>query len=716
MTVYMRFWKHPDRVQRIGLAALLLGVPLLLWQFSPGNQVNISQPAFLALHSLMEIFSVVVAALIFFTAYGTRQTVRSVRVIVLGCSFLAAALYDAFHMLSYDGMPALISENSPHKSILFWLCARYAAAVGLLLYVLLPESRPATPAQGRWLLLATLATVALFAYTIAGHHAAFPQMFVADEGLTPFKIRAEWLVFALYLGAAGLLYVRRDQVVNCDVGSLMLALLLMALGELFFTFYVHVTNSANLLGHAFKVLAYYFLYRAIFAEVVQRPYVQIRDMLLHDDLTGLASRMAFRDRLDTALDRVRREGGFFAVISLGLDHFKTVNATLGHERGDQLLVAVAGRIRANLPDSCFIARFSGDNFMILCEGENAERMRELGEYLLRIMGDGFSIGQDQLEITTSLGVVVYPADGDSASELLRNADVALHHAKLEGRDRMVMFSHQLSETIRHRASIESHLRHALERGELHLHYQPKVALRHGGIGGWETLLRWQSPELGAVSPLEFIPVAEDTGLILPIGEWVLRETCRQVAAWKAQGLAPGPVSVNLSTRQFSQQNLPDTITSILRESGLSGADISLEITESIIMVNPVSAAGMLRELAQIGIQTSVDDFGTGYSSLSYLKTFPINCLKIDRSFIDDVPTDENDVAIVRSVISLGHSLGLYVVAEGVETEAQLAFLCAEGCDAIQGYLYSRPLPPAEAEALLRSGRRLSLSHQHEAAW
>lgn len=697
-----------DRIHQAGLWLLALSVPLLLWNALPENQVLLPAPVFLVAHSLMEIFAIIVAALIFFTAYGTRETTPALRVVVLGAAFLATALFDIFHFLSYVGMPDVVSQNTAHKSILFWLSGRIFAALGLLLYILLAESRLAYPALRTRILLGTLLAVALIVALILYRPDAFPAMFVDGRGLTPVKVALEWLVFGLFAAATWLLYQRRKRVVNCEVRSLLMALALMAMGELFFTFYVQVVNSANLLGHVYKVSAYIFLFRAIFAEAVRQPFQQIQKMLASDELTGLASRAAFNDRLAQAIIDAGRARSHCSVILLGLDHFKTVNATLGHERGDLLLTAVAERIRASLPPSAFIGRFSGDNFVILLERSSVEQGRDAGADLLNVMQQEFDIGTDRIEIGASLGVVSYPADGDSVSELLRHADVALHSAKAAGRRGLALFSQELGERIQRRALLEARMKHAIERGEFALHYQPKVGLPGGEIDGWEALLRWQSPELGAVSPLEFIPVAEECGMINPIGDWVLREACRQARDWLAEGLLKGSIAVNLSPRQFRQKDLATKIETIRREVDLPPHALSLEITESVIMDNPVAARATLDELSRLGILTSVDDFGTGHSSLSYLKTFPIDSLKIDRSFIRDIPLDEHDVAIVRAIIGLGHSLGLRVVAEGVETEEQLTYLCDEGCDAIQGFLFSPSLPASDCAALARSGRRVGV--------
>jgi diguanylate cyclase (GGDEF)-like protein len=691
--------KDPHRLG--GILLLAASIPLLLWQATPANQAAIATPTFLAAHSMMEVFAIVVAALIFFTGHGAQETLRSVRSVALGYAFLAVALFDILHFLSYMGMPDLVSPNSPHKSILFWLCGRLAAGVGLLAYILIPQAPVTRVPVRRGALVGVLLGVGAIAYVFLTSPQSVPAMYVSGLGPTPLKISLEWLVFGLYLAIAGLLVLRRKQVTHCDVNSLMLALLLMAASELFFIEYVEVNSSANLLGHAYKVVAYYFLYLAIYADAVSRPFRQMRHMLTHDDLTGLPNRTAFNDALNLAVARARPDAPC-AVLLLDLDHFQNVNDTLGHEQGDLLLVAVAQRIRASLPQAAFMARFSGDEFVILLENASAERANEVGKALLRAMAREFDIGNDRLEIGASIGIVTYPEDGESASILMRYADLALHRAKSSGRNCLMVFSRDLSDEIQRRVLLEARLKVALQREEFSLHYQPKLEILSGRLVGWEALLRWQSPELGAVSPEEFIPVAEQSGLILPIGDWVLREACRQMRAWQDQGLVAGSMAVNLSTRQFRQKDLAEEIRVALRDTGLAPGDLELELTESSIMDNLVSAATVLAELEGLGITIAVDDFGTGYSSLSYLKTFSIHCLKIDRSFIRDLPGDENDTAIVRTIIALASSLGLTVVAEGVETEAQLAYLRANHCDQAQGYLFSRPLPPDECVKLMRA--------------
>ena len=691
-----------------GILLLAASLPLLLWQAIPANQVAISSPTFLAAHSIMEIFAIIVAALIFFTGHGAQETVRSIRSMALGCAFLAVAMFDILHFLSYLGMPDLLSPNTPHKAILFWLCGRYAAGIGLLAYVLLPETPAVRFPASRYGWIGVLLVAGALSYGLLVSPDSVPAMYVAGQGLTPLKVTLEWGVFGLYLAVAVLLYLRRSQITHCDIESLMLALLLMAAGELFFIVYVEVSSTANLLGHLYKVFAYYFLYRAIYAESVSRPFRQMRHMLSHDDLTGLPNRTAFNDKLTLAMARARQDAPC-AVLLLDLDYFQNVNDTLGHEQGDLLLVAVAQRIRASLPEKAFMARFSGDEFVILLENMTVEQAKQVGQDLMQAMAREFDLGNDHLGISASIGIVTYPTDGESASILMRYADLALHRAKSSGRDCLVVFSRDLSEEIQRRVLLEARLKHALDRNELVVHYQPKMEILTGRLKGWEALLRWQSPELGMISPEEFIPVAEQSGLILPIGEWVLREACRQLRAWQDQGLDAGTMAVNLSTRQFRQTDLAEEISNALRDTGLVPGDLELELTESSIMDNLASAASVLAGLEALGIRIAVDDFGTGYSSLSYLKTFSIHCLKIDRSFIHDIPGDDNDTAIVRTIIALAGSLGLTVVAEGVETDAQLAYLRANHCDQAQGYLFSRPLPPGECLKLMREDSRRAVA-------
>jgi diguanylate cyclase (GGDEF)-like protein len=689
----------------VGMLLLALAVPLLAWQSTPSHQLPIPHADFLALHSLLEIFAVAVAALVFFVGMGTTGAERSTRAMLLGGAFLAVALFDAQHLLSYAGMPDVVSANSPHKSILFWLLSRYAAGIGLLGYLLLAE-RPLPVSRLRrqgWYAGILLLVLCASWFPLTAPERLAP-MYREGIGLTPLKIRLEWGACALYLGGALLLVLRRRRQVDIDFNSLLLALLLLAASELFFILYVRVASTANLLGHAYKLVAYYFLYRAIYAEAIRRPFRRMRDMLTHDVLTGLPNRVGLAEHLEQVLARREAANGDCALLLLGLDHFRHVNDTLGYAQGDRLLVAVASRIRASVPKGVFVARLSGDEFVVVLEGQPPAAARELGELLLQAMTREFGIGQDRIQISASIGLMASAEPGQAAGAVMRHADLALHRAKQSGRNCMEVYDRSVGAEFDRQMLLESQLRVALERGELLLHYQPQWNVRSGALVGWEALLRWHSAELGKVAPGEFVPVAERSGLILAIGNWVLREACRQLRAWRDAGLAPGTMAVNLSARQFRQRDLVDMVGQVLRENDLPPSSLELEITESMLMDDLAAAAAVLGDLQKLGVNIAIDDFGTGYSSLGYLKAFPLHCLKIDRSFIADVPGDASDAAIVRTIIALADNLGLRVLAEGVETQAQLAFLREHHCAQMQGYLKAPPLPAEQCLVLLQAQR------------
>jgi EAL domain-containing protein (putative c-di-GMP-specific phosphodiesterase class I) len=379
--------------------------------------------------------------------------------------------------------------------------------------------------------------------------------------------------------------------------------------------------------------------------------------------------------------------------------------------GDQLLQAAAERLTSTVRACDTVARVGGDEFSIILT--EVKETHAAGEAAQKIL-DAFAhmplmAGENEIFVTLSIGISIYPVDGVNTSTLLKNADAALHQAKEEGRNNFQYYAGQMNATAWQRMKLENELRHALARDEFLLYYQPKVDLESGKIVGMEALIRWQSPERGLVAPGEFIPLLEETGLILPVGEWVLRAACKQASAWQAAGIPDVHIAVNLSTLQFRQPDFTGLVLSILKENGLDPAlgTIELELTESLLMSNEFGAVETLVKLHEAGIQFSIDDFGTGYSSLSYLKRFPISSLKIDQSFVRDLSLNQGDEAIVAAIIALGHSLGLNVIAEGVETVAQLAQLRKKGCNEIQGFLFSRPVPASEMTLLLQSGENLN---------
>ncbi len=456
-------------------------------------------------------------------------------------------------------------------------------------------------------------------------------------------------------------------------------------------------------------------YNLTLQPVVDADYVNIyaRDITEHketenqivnyDDLTGLPNRALFQDRLKQVLGHAQRGGKLAAIHLIDLDHFKDINETMGHDAGDQLLKGIAERLLACVRTSDTVARLGGDEFgVIQVDPNDADGIAVLAQKLLNCLDQPFKIDGRDVHSNASIGITVFPEDAQNPEQVLRNADIALNHGKGEGRGNFRFFVAQMNEDLQRRRTLEEDLRTGLEKGEFILHYQPKLHLASNRITGMEALIRWEHPEQGFLSPAEFIPVAERSKLIVPIGEWVLREACAQNKTWTDSGLGPIKVAVNLSAVQFRDTDPTELIGTILKETGLDPNQLELEITENVAMRNAEAAIEVFENLAELGVSLSIDDFGTGYSSLSYLKSFPVQRIKIDKAFVDDIGTEDNTGVIARAVTTLGHSFGMEITAEGVETDEQMAVLRSLGCDEIQGYYFSRPLPADEFEIFLRN--------------
>ena len=434
---------------------------------------------------------------------------------------------------------------------------------------------------------------------------------------------------------------------------------------------------------------------------------QLQHQATHDHLTGLANRMLLEDRLEQAIKQAQRANRLVAVLLLDLDRFKNVNDGYGHATGDELLCMVAARLKISIRQTDTVARLGGDEFLVLLTNVvDLEAVQTTTANILKSLAKPYQIRGRKFNLTASVGGSIYPHDGSEGPNLVRNADIAMYEAKQRGNH----FSYYSEEMNRHVVStleMENDLHLALANKELCLHYQPKVDLATGRVNGCEALLRWNHPRRGMVSPGQFIPLAEQTGLIVPIGTWVIEEACRQSLAWQAEGQPPVRIAVNLSARQFRQGNLATTVSTILSSCGLDPGLLELELTESMIMDDPQGAEEVLATLKDLGVSLSLDDFGTGYSSLNYLSRFPVDHLKIDMSFIRDIGTSDARTAVVSSIIDIAHNLQLSAIAEGVETAEQLKFLTANDCDAMQGYLFSKPLPAAEFKMLLCQGTCLN---------
>ena len=439
-------------------------------------------------------------------------------------------------------------------------------------------------------------------------------------------------------------------------------------------------------------------YRGVSRDVTQATLAEqkVHELARYDSLTGLPNRNMFLGELDRCIVRAARQGGEFAVCFIDLDRFKTINDTLGHAAGDQLLKTMAGRLSGALRRSDLVARLGGDEFVLLLEGgADGPDLAAVAHKLLAAIGEPLTVQGCSFLVTCSIGIARYPADGDDAATLLKHADAAMYLAKEKGKNNIQFYTAELADMAARQFELESALRLGLARDELVLHFQPKVDVASGRTLGLEALVRWMHPTRGLVPPADFIPLAEERGLIVPLGHWVIRAACRQIRDWRDAGLEAPPVAVNLSARQFAEEGLVAGIHATMVQFGVTPADLEVELTESVLMADPERANEVLRELHQLGVRIAIDDFGTGYSSLSYLKRFPAETVKIDRSFISGLPGDVDDAAITQAVIAMAHSLGLNVVAEGVETSEQMNALRQLGCDEAQGYLLGRPVAGAE---------------------
>lgn len=446
-------------------------------------------------------------------------------------------------------------------------------------------------------------------------------------------------------------------------------------------------------------------YIAIYSDLTEHKAAQDRIQFLaqHDPLTGLPNRMLLQDRLTVAIAAAAREGHEVGVLFIDLDRFKTINDSLGHSVGDELIKGVTKRLQDAVRESDTVSRLGGDEFIVVLHRiRRSEDAAHVADAILAQLTAPIGIAGKELRVTASIGISVFPADGEDEEGLIKNADTAMFHAKERGRNNYQFFRPEMNARAGERLALENSLRGAVQRKEFVLFYQPQVEIRSGRLVGAEALIRWRRGDSGFVSPADFIPLAEETGTILEIGDWVLAEACRQQVQWDQQwpamGLKPVPVAVNLSSLQFRQKHFKENLLDIIGDYSLPTGRIELELTESIVMEEPELVGAVLAELKQAGLRLSIDDFGTGYSSLSYLKRFPLDKLKIDASFVRDIVNDSADLAIVHAVVSLGHSLGLKVVAEGVEHEAELLILNAMGCDIAQGYHFCRPVPAEEFQA------------------
>ena len=711
---------HPSSVRQswpsasslvIALTALLV----LVWLLSSLADLNGSPVWFpLPLHITVEAFSIVVAGLVFAVAWHSQQSVPLSNPL-LACAFLAIALLDLAHMLSYRGMPVWVTPASAEKAIAFWLVSRVLLALTLLA-VACRLCHRSIRLPRPLLLASSLGLVVLVVYLQLFQPQLWPRTFVEGEGLTRFKVQMEWLIIGLFALAAWVFWRSREVADRDYFDGMLAATLISILAELCFTAYSNVNSFYSLLGHLYKIVSYGFIYQVVFVSSVRAPYERLAvemneriaaqqraDFMAHfDSLTGLPNLSQLEERTRQAIASALKLKGVIAVLYVDLDHFKMVNDSFGRTFGDQLLCTTSVRLQQALPDSAMLARAGGDEFVVLlADLESAEGASAVIQRVLDHLADPFMIERQEIVVSISIGVAVGPSDGMDFPCLLRNAEMAMYKAKEAGRRTWCYYNAALDTEMRGRLHLINGLRLALEREEFFLEYQLQLDLSSGRVIGAEALLRWQHPQWGLVAPGQFIPAAEQSGLILDIGEWIILEACRQAARWQAEGLEIPRVAVNVAAIQLHQGALEQTVAAALAQTGLPASALELELTESSLIDNTEQVIIALAGLKALGVTLSIDDFGTGYSCLAYLRRLSVDTLKIDRSFVSDLPNEDGH-AIVAAIIHMAESLGLSTLAEGVEDEATATELRRLGCRQAQGFFYARPVAASALPAAIAS--------------
>ncbi len=658
---------------------------------------------YVVVHLLMEIFIIVVSFTIAIQAWLIFPYILSSHRLNIGALFLALGLLEVVHALSYAGMPFFIEESSPYTATWFYMIIRVSQALGLLMILTMKHKK--VHRVRRWIAY-SLACLYAFGWMVIIYYPTqlLPELVIPGEGLTVLKIGMQ--CFAIILQVILILYLLKHFQANQTHNTMIImASLYLILSDSMFISYKSVYDIANFIGHLFQLTGYYYIIRALYYSSVEEPFQALiateRQLkrsegvlhfkAYHDELTKLPNSRYFSERLSASL---KTAGMKKAVMMIEIDRFKPFNESLGHSFGDLILQKTAKRLRDSLSSMFFISKLRGEEFTIIVDRfENEKEIINLCEQIQELMKEPFQIQHFLLNIKLNIGVAIYPDHGENDEQLLRHAQVAMREAQ-KVTERYVFYRLAMGKQLVERLMLEHDLHHAVENGELFLEYQPQVNLQTGEIYAVEALVRWKHPEKGWISPGAFIPIAEETGLIVPIGEWILETACKQTKKWHDEGIPNIGVAVNLSIRQFFQQNLVQMVKDILERTNLAPSYLELEITESMTM-DTRHTIQVLQDLKKLGVKIAVDDFGTGYSSMSYLKDFPIDRLKIDRSFINQVQSNSHDGALISMIISMAKHLQLQVVAEGVEEVDQLAFLTERDCDSIQGYLFSKPISPEE---------------------
>lgn len=693
------------------LGPILLLLPLLM--FSEPLYAIFGEENYIGIHLIIEIFLIVTSLTIAVQAWLISPFILSSQRLYLGALFLAVGIFEIAHTMSYKGMPFFFLESSSYSATWFYIVGRLTQAIGLLVILVIPGRQISE--HYRWYVYIISIMFAMFWIGVVYYPTSLlPQLVIDGQGLTSLKIVLQYVAIASQLMLIVFLVktYKQSRTRNTIV---ILSSIYLILSDSMFTTYKTVYDIQNFIGHIFQLFGYYYLLRSLYYASVERPFkdliktqgqlessvyhleqvknkleqseADLHYMAYHDELTELPNARSLTEQLGNTIYTNSKQ---FAIIMVEIDRLKSIKESLGLSFSDVMITKVAERLRQTLPKNVFIGKLREGEFMIIVSSiETTEPIDHICSLIQNAMKEPFQIQHFALNCTVNIGIAMYPIAGETEEDLIKHAQIAMREAQKETK-RTLYYEPSMEKKLIEKLILEQDLHYALGRGEIYLEYQPKVNIATGTIESVEALLRWKHPEKGNISPMVFIPIAEESGLIVPIGKWVLETACRQAKKWQEAGFENLGVGVNLSIRQFYQQDLVEMIDQILQQTGLESNYLELEITESMTM-NTNYAIKTLKHLKTLGVNIAVDDFGTGYSSLSYLKDFPIDCLKMDRSFVRNIDVDEQGAVLASMIISMAKHLQLKIVAEGVEEVHQLSFLSTRKCDLIQGYLFSKPL-------------------------
>lgn len=688
---------HINRAERIAIGTILLallvfGCNLVLQRIS---NHTFEPSTILSIHLATEFigfavcFSIVVLGGLFFLQTLSRQRLYTAAL------FVVIGGFDLWHALSFEGMPFHRQFDGLSLSAVLAVSGQMIVACGLL-FIFHNHDRHIAAFKRWWLLGGALL---LTAVAITAVYLVFGSGWLLPAALSTAIITIAPFFASLVLGVALILILYRNRTKRPPAMlTIIQALVFLALSFLQHGIMSAIPDANLLLAHFFKLAGYLGLMAGIYYVTVEEPYRQqkqaeerVRYLAYHDELTGLSNRRLMANQLKDVLATARQQNRPLAVLLLDIDRFKVINDTLGHSYGDRILIAVSQRLRHNVAVHGSVFRMGGDEFAIVLPGiSEPEEAAAIAQMVMQLFDRPIWLENEEYHITVSIGISLFPEDGENVELLVKNAETAMYRAK-QHRNEYKVYESNMNERASERLQLERDMRKAIERQQFVVMYQPLVQLETGKVVGVEALVRWHHPKRGLVYPGEFISLAEETGLIVPLGEWVMRTACLQNKEWQDAGLAPITVSVNLSMRQFRQHQLVEGVKQILEETGLPPQYLELEITESMT-ADVEHASRKLQDMKQLGVKISIDDFGTGYSSLLYLKKFPIDKLKIDRSFVSDLLSDGNDAAIVTTIAAMARHMNLKVTAEGVDDIRQIEFLREQKCEEAQGYYFTRPIP------------------------